>query len=131
FRWGQRGVSLANLTISVFAVWGTAHCSGPFVGRTANESLLLLQLFLGSNSVTFLFLVAAVEERRLAVEVLRENERRLAGNLAITRILAESLSLDEATSRILRTIGESFGWQIGDMWTLKPEAKVLTCLTVW
>jgi PAS domain S-box-containing protein len=77
FRLGQRGVTLASVVLSVFAVWGTAHGAGPFISSTPNESLLLLQLFLGSNAVTFLFLVAVVEERRLSQETLRENEEQL------------------------------------------------------
>jgi PAS domain S-box-containing protein len=77
FRLGFRGVTLANLTLSVFAIWGTAHGAGPFVGRTTNESLLLLQVFIGSNAVTFMFLVAAVEERRLSEGVLRQGEEQL------------------------------------------------------
>jgi integral membrane sensor domain MASE1 len=107
FRLGQRGVTLATITISVFAVWGTAKGLGPFVGGTPNESLLLLQVFLGSNAVTFLFLVAAVEERRHSEETLRKSERRLEANLAITRILAESPAVSDATPRILQTIGET------------------------
>jgi len=90
-----------------------------------------LQVFLGSNALMFLFLVTTVEERRFAGEVLRENERRLAGNLAITKIIAESPSLAEATPRILRKIGETFGWEAGDIWTMNAEATALSCLTVW
>jgi signal transduction histidine kinase/integral membrane sensor domain MASE1/CheY-like chemotaxis protein len=131
FRLGQRGVSLATITTSVFAIWGTAHGLGPFVGRTPNDSLLVLQVFLGSNAVMFMFLAAAIEERRQATETLHKNERRLAANLAITRILAESPALSDATSRILQRVGETLGWQVGAMWTPDSEAKVLRCLTVW
>lgn len=131
FRLGQRGVSLASITISLFAIWGTSHGVGPFVGRTLNDSLLVLQVFLGSNVVMFMFLAAAVEERRRATETLHENERRLAANLAITRILAESPALGDATSRILQRVGETLAWQVGAMWTPDTGAKVLRCLNVW
>ena len=131
FRLGQRGVTLATITISVIAVWGTARGFGPFVSRTPNESLLLLQMFLGSNAVMFLFLAAAVEERRHSEETLRQGERRLAGNLAVTRILAESPALGDAMPRILRTIGETFHWEVGAMWTPSPDENVLRCLMFW
>lgn len=131
FRLGQRGVTLATITISVIAVLGTASGLGPFVSRTANDSLLLLQMFLGSNAVMFLFLAAAVEERHHATETLRHGERRLAGNLAVTRILAESPALSDAMPRILRTIAQTFGWSVADMWTLKADENVLRCLTFW
>src|SRR5439155_4239561 len=131
FRLGHRGVTLATMTISVFAVLGTANGLGPFIGRTPNEALLQLQLFLSSNAVMFLFLVAVVEERRRSQQTLLENERRLAGNLAITRILAESPALNDATTRILQTIGETLDWEVGAIWTLDTDEKVLRCLTLW
>jgi signal transduction histidine kinase/integral membrane sensor domain MASE1/CheY-like chemotaxis protein len=131
FRFGQRGVSLGTIIVSLFAVWGTAHGVGPFVGRTPNDSLAVLQLFLGSNVVMFMFLAATVAERRLAMTNLHENERRLAANLSVTRILAESPALSDATLRILQTVGQSLDWTFGAMWTPDETAKVLRCLTVW
>jgi PAS domain S-box-containing protein len=131
FRLGRRGVTMATIVLSAFAVWGTANKLGPFANAPINDSLLLLQVFIGSNAVMFLFLVAVVEERRLSQESLRENERRLAGNLAITRILAESRTLDDATSRILRTIGETLHWDLGAMWTVDSSSNALRCLTIW
>jgi PAS domain S-box-containing protein len=131
FRLGHSGVTLASVVLSIFAVWGTANGLGPFISSTPNESLLLLQLFLGSNAVTFLFLVAVVQERRLIQETLRENERRVVAHLAVTRILAESPALSDATPQILQRIGETLGWEIGAMWTPEPEKDELRCLTVW
>jgi PAS domain S-box-containing protein len=131
FRLGPGGVTLASAVLSIFAVWGTANGLGPFISSTPNESLLLLQLFLGSNAVTFLFLVAVVQERRLIQATLRENERRVAAHLAVTRILAESPALSNATPQILQRIGETLGWEVGAMWTPDPEAEALRCLTVW
>lgn len=131
FRLGQRGVTLATITMSVFAIWGTAKGLGPFVGRTPNESLMVLQLFLGSNVAMFLFLAATVEERRVATETLRQSERRVGANLAITQILAEAPALSDATKRIVQTIGETLDWKVGAMWTPDPEGNVLRCLNSW
>jgi signal transduction histidine kinase/ActR/RegA family two-component response regulator len=93
--------------------------------------LLVLQVFLGSNVVMFMFLAATVEERRLVAETLHESERRLAANLAVTRILAESPALSDATLRILETIGKSLNWEVGAMWTPDPTGQRLHCLNVW
>ena len=131
FRLGRRGVTVAVVVMSVFAVWGTAQGEGPFISGSANNSLLLLQLFLGSNAVTFLFLGAVVEERRRSDKTRRENEQRLVTNLAVTRILAESPDLGDAMPRILQTIGETLGWQVGCMWALDSSEKVLRNLNVW
>lgn len=131
FRLGQRGVTLATIIVSLFAIWGTAQGVGPFVGRTPNDSLLILQVFLGSNAVMFMFLAATIEERRLVMATLHESERRLAANLAVTRILAESPALGDATLRILKTIGGSLNWEVGAMWTPDEQLGVLRCLNIW
>ncbi|HSE38177.1 MAG TPA: MASE1 domain-containing protein, partial [Blastocatellia bacterium] len=61
----------------------------------------------------------------------REEERRMAGHLAVTRILAESSTVADATTRVLRIICEAFGWELGAMWILDPGADVLRCQKVW
>ncbi len=42
---------------------------------------------------------------------------------AVTHILSESSSLDSATPRILQAICQSFGWDIGELWTPAEEEK--------
>jgi PAS domain S-box-containing protein len=131
FRLGHQGVTLAIASLSAFAVWGTLHGLGPFVSDTANESLLVLQLFVASNAVSFLFLVAVVEERRVSEAIRLENEKRVGVNLAITRILAESPAVSDATPRILETIGTTLRWDVGALWSLDPNATSLRCLSFW
>jgi len=58
-----------------------------------------------------------------------QTERRRDADFAITQILAESPSLRDATPRILETIGETLGWEVGEMWI--PDGNVLRCLKVW
>ncbi|MGH9928683.1 MAG: PAS domain S-box protein [Pyrinomonadaceae bacterium] len=131
FRLGHRGVTLAIAALSAFAVWGTLRGLGPFTDGTANQSLMVLQLFVASNAVTFLLLGAVVEERRVAEESRLENETRVAVNLAITQILAESPALTNATLRILETICATLCWEAGAMWSLDPPAMSLGCLSFW
>jgi hypothetical protein len=54
------------LLVSKIAVWGTSHGHGPFVQPTLNESLLLLQTFVGVIAVTTLALAGVLNERRVA-----------------------------------------------------------------
>ncbi|MGB5872996.1 MAG: histidine kinase dimerization/phospho-acceptor domain-containing protein, partial [Bacteroidota bacterium] len=73
------------------------------------------------------FAIAAfvdITERRLA-------ERRLAGQFALTRALAESATLREATPRILEALCGSFGWEVGVIWNVEPEDGTLVCIDVW
>jgi integral membrane sensor domain MASE1 len=66
FRFGQHGATASLLLVSKVAVWGTAHGYGPFVQQTLNESLLLLQTFVGVLAVTTLALAGVLAERRRA-----------------------------------------------------------------
>jgi diguanylate cyclase (GGDEF)-like protein len=71
FRLGQREAATAILVLSGIAIWGTLHGFGPFVQRTPNASLLLLQAFIGVMAVMTLSLAAVVSERRGVEEQLR------------------------------------------------------------
>src|SRR5207248_3918436 len=43
FRFAQREAATGIFILSAFAIWGTMHGFGPFVGGTKNQSLLSLQ----------------------------------------------------------------------------------------
>jgi diguanylate cyclase (GGDEF)-like protein len=74
-RFGQREAALATVVLSVPAIWGTLHGFGPFASGTKNESLLLLQAFLGVGAVMTMVLASEVAERRRA----ERDARILAG----------------------------------------------------
>ena len=82
FRFGPRGVASAIVAISSIAVWGTLRGLGPFALSTPHESLLLLQSFVGTITVTAFIVVAVVSERR------RAQEDTLAANRAKDEFLA-------------------------------------------
>jgi len=71
FRFARREAATAILILSGMAIWGTLHGFGPFVRATRNESLLLLQAFMGVSAVMTLTLAAVIAERRTATEELR------------------------------------------------------------
>ncbi|HTO74841.1 MAG TPA: EAL domain-containing protein [Thermoanaerobaculia bacterium] len=64
FRFGQREAALASLVLAALAIVGTRAGLGPFQEASRNESLLLLQAFLGVVSITTTALAAVVAERR-------------------------------------------------------------------
>ena len=71
FRFGSRETATAILLMSGLAIWGTLEGYGPFVQRTQNESLLLLQAFMAVVSVSTLTLAAVIAERRRVEARLR------------------------------------------------------------
>jgi PAS domain S-box-containing protein len=57
--------------------------------------------------------------------------RRMAAQHAVTRVLAESATLDEAAPRILQAVCDSVGWDMGTLWIVDRSAQVLRCVDVW
>jgi signal transduction histidine kinase/integral membrane sensor domain MASE1 len=76
-RTGPLGSAAVALVFSGFAVWGTLQGFGPFARDNQNESLLLVQLFMGVAAVTAMALAAAVLDRWRAGETIRAVEERL------------------------------------------------------
>jgi|GEM_PF-1787072 len=74
YRFHQPGASAATLLMSLIAIYDTVHGLGPFAMLDRNQSLLLLQAFMGTISLTGLFLAALLSERQHAEESLRQSD---------------------------------------------------------
>jgi PAS domain S-box-containing protein len=61
----------------------------------------------------------------------KRSEERLRVQHAVAQILAEAATIEEPTSRILRTIGEYLGWDVGALWRVDREAGALRCVELW
>jgi len=61
----------------------------------------------------------------------KRSERRSATQNAISRVLADSNTLNEATPEIMNAIYESEGWSFGAIWEIDKKSSVLRCLEVW
>jgi signal transduction histidine kinase len=70
-RFRQLEAAMLVTVLSGIAIWETLRGFGPFASTSANEALLLLQLFMGTVSVMVISAGAVVEERR---RVERERE---------------------------------------------------------
>jgi PAS domain S-box-containing protein len=58
-------------------------------------------------------------------------ERRLKTQYAVTRILAESITLGEAIAKVLEVICKCFEWEISAFWKLDPNINVLRNIEIW
>ncbi len=74
----QIGAVSAVFLVSGVAIFGTATGSGPLVRNSLNESLILLQTFMGVVSLTALTLAATTTQRRQAEETLHQRIEDLA-----------------------------------------------------
>jgi diguanylate cyclase (GGDEF)-like protein/PAS domain S-box-containing protein len=117
-RFGAAGAALANLLTAAFAVWGTVHGAGPYALGDVADHLRLLQIFMSVAAATGLLLGSAISEQAAAAR------RRDAEN-AVTHVLAYAESEQHATSRILDVINKDLDWDVGLLWYVDPEIKLM------
>ncbi len=101
FRFGPRGAASAAIVTAAIAIWYTMHGVGPFVQSTVNESLLLLQAFVGLVTVTILTMAAVVDEQRKAERGLRTAHETLE-----TRIEERTRELVVVNERLRAEVDE-------------------------
>src|SRR5438105_1820306 len=58
-------------------------------------------------------------------------DRRLAAQFAVTRALAESSSLSQATPKLLQYICEAVGFEVGEWWCVNAESNTLHIEGSW
>ncbi len=62
-------------------------------------------------------------------ETERDDDGRLAVQVAVARVLAEATSVEDSTRDMLASIGGTLGWALGAMW--EPRDGLLQCIEVW
>lgn len=104
FRFRRREAATAILVVSGIAIWGTLRGFGPFARESPNESLLLLQAFIGVTALMTLTLAAVVSERQAAEERLRQLAvtdplTGLANYRSLTTVLEGEIKRAQRTER--------------------------------
>jgi len=98
-RFRQREAAILVAVLSGIAIWETVRGFGPLASVPTNESLLLLQVFMGTVSVMAISAGAVVEERR---RVDQEREYLLVGAQAAR---AEAEAANRAKDEFLAMLG--------------------------
>lgn len=105
FRFDLVAAITVALTASLLAIYFTIHNQGPFIQTNVNDSLLLLQIFIGVISISTLVLSATVAERTEA----QHNLKLFNGNLEAmiqerTRALNEEIATrKKAEDKLVQT----------------------------
>jgi PAS domain S-box-containing protein len=98
FWFGRKGATLATILVAAMAVYYTLHAQGPFANMSSlNKSLLLLQLFLGTFSLTTLTFASTVFGIRKSERELASQEKR---SLALIENSSDGVVLIDPTSKI-------------------------------
>jgi signal transduction histidine kinase/integral membrane sensor domain MASE1 len=139
FRFGPREASAAIVLMSALAVAGTLRGMGPFAGGTPNESLLLLQVFMGTMAVTILPVATLVWDRRRvedertallareqAARAEAEARRRVAEELAaVARSFTETLNVADVGARVVDVVLRSFAVRASGLRLLGPGGSLV------
>jgi PAS domain S-box-containing protein len=85
--------------------------------------LIGVATFEGGGNEGVAFVVDLTERKRA--------EERLRVQHTVALILAEAVTIEEATPRILRAMGECLGWDVGALWRVDRKAEALRCVELW
>ena len=100
-RLGVQGAAAANLVVAGVAVWTTVQGNGPFAELPSTLRLVSLQSFNASVVIASLLLAALVNERKLALDDVRDSRARLVEAADAERRRLERDLHDGAQQRLL------------------------------
>jgi signal transduction histidine kinase len=94
FRLGPVGAATSSTLVAAVALWGTLRGFGPFVAPSQNESLLLLQAYMGVSTIMSLAIAAVVWEWQQSKQKLTNQGHLLERSNADLRQFAYMVSHD-------------------------------------
>jgi PAS domain S-box-containing protein len=130
-RFGTQGATGGIFVVTLMAIRGAMQGRGPFVGASAEETVLSLQIFLGVMSAPFVILAAVVEERERAAAEVSRAEKKLQSILDNTpasiyaRDLAGRYILANRSTRIAANLPPDFIGKAPE--DVRPEAFAAEC----
>ena len=119
YRFGRRETTAAVVLLAAVAIGGTLRGLSPFLRDSVNESLLLLQAYLGVVALTALALSVAVSERRQTERALALMESAVRDAAQGVVILASEWRPDEpriifANEQFARMMGRGLSEILGE-----------------
>lgn len=74
FRFTPRETATGTFILSAVAIWGTLHGFGPFIMRSENQSLVMLQAWTAALTITAMAIAAAISERNRAQAAIEQQK---------------------------------------------------------
>lgn len=116
FRFEFGGVALSLCVLAVPTIWHTIHGRGPFAGNASELTrVLLLQGYMGLNSISFLLLATVVHERRRSAAEVRTSEDRYRDLFENVSDMIHSIAPDGSMLYANRAWREALGYDNEDI----------------
>lgn len=108
-------------------------CVMDYQPQSLNGSQKAALRSIAQQAMTLLEHRRQIRELEQATGQLRSTGMQLQLKLqhVVTRVLAESATLDQATPRLLQTICEHANWDFGELWFVDRAANVIRCMAHW
>ncbi len=65
------------------------------------------------------------------ITLRKQAEKRLSAQFYITKVLAESVTIKEASPRILQAVCTALEWDLGEIWEFDRQDYMLRCSEIW
>jgi PAS domain S-box-containing protein len=105
-----------------------AQCIFQTVHQRKNGSTYSVEVYLQvvgeGKERTFLAFICDITERK-------QEEHCQATQYAITRLLSSAKNLEDIAQYIMQTICKALSWDVGALWKVDEETRVLRCIEVW
>jgi PAS domain S-box-containing protein len=95
---GRRGATSATIVVAAIMIFYTLDGHGPFISESLNTSMIQLQIFLTTLSLTSLFFATAVLEIRKSEKLIATHEEHFK---AMIEHSFDAIFIVDATSRII------------------------------
>ncbi|MEA5576328.1 MASE1 domain-containing protein [Anabaena sp. UHCC 0451] len=106
FRFGKIGATNLIVVVALIAVLGTVRQLGTFASDNLNESLILLQCFIGVIVLTTLVLIAVLAEKKQAILILQKSQQELINKSSELQQTAAILEQQFERALLLKKITE-------------------------
>jgi len=132
-RFGAAGASLSLLTCALLATGMAVSGAAPTTDLSAEERVRALQVFLIVVGVPLLFMSALVEERRQALEAVKERLRfeGLVSEIASAFVHIPSPEMPKEFAARLERLGHFLGLDEAVLWQLGRERQLLVPVARW
>ena len=116
--------------------FGPRSLEGAAAGLAVIAVVALIDAVTSKNATLIgLLIVVAGGGMALCISLIRTSRERSVDLLAVqadvSRILASADTLDVATPKLLATVGEQLGWEIGALWMVEAQTETIRWVGSW